>query len=179
MGGPSISERIRPATLGDAAGVAAIYGPQVAHGTASFETEPPGGGEMARRIGRCQERGWPWLVAEGEVGAILGYAYLTQFRDRAAYRRTAETSVYVAEGVQGRGLGYRLMEALLGAGHDVGFRQFVAVIGDSGNVASIALHTRLGFRHVGTLTNVGEKFGRLLDVVLMQKDDRGSVPPTD
>jgi L-amino acid N-acyltransferase YncA len=169
MGGPSITERIRPATLADAAGVAAIYDPQVAHGTASFETEPPGPDEMARRIGRCLDKSWPWLVAQGEGGAILGYAYLNQFRDRAAYAHSAETSVYVADGLHGRGLGRRLMAALLDEGARAGFRQFVAVIGDSGNAASIALHRRMGFRHVGTLTNVGEKFGRLLDVVYMQK----------
>jgi phosphinothricin acetyltransferase len=169
MGGPSITERIRAATLADAAGVAAIYDPQVAHGTASFETEPPGPDEMARRIGRCLDKSWPWLVAQGEGGAILGYAYLNQFRDRAAYAHSAETSVYVADGLHGRGLGRRLMAALLDEGARAGFRQFVAVIGDSGNAASIALHGRMGFRHVGTLTNVGEKFGRLLDVVYMQK----------
>ena len=169
MGGRFITERIRPATRADAAGVAAIYDPQVAHGTASFETEPPGAQEMARRIGRCLEMGWPWLVAEGEDGTVLGYAYLSQFRDRAAYAHSAETSVYVAEGAQGRGLGLRLMEALMAHGATAGFRQYVAVIGDSGNAASIALHRALGFRHVGTLTNVGAKFGRLLDVVYMQK----------
>ncbi len=179
MGGPSITERIRPATPADAAGVAAIYDPQVACGTASFETAPPGPDEMARRILNCLDRGWPWLVAEGEDGAILGYAYLTQFRNRAAYRHSAETSVYVARSAQGRGLGHRLMEALFAEGHRAGFRQFVAVIGDSGNAASIALHGRLGFRHVGTLINVGEKFGRLLDVVLMQRDDAGPVSLTD
>ena len=169
MGAPSITERIRPATAADAVGCAAIYDPVVAHGTASFETEPPGPHEMARRIDRCRDHGWPWLVAEGADGAILGYAYLNQFRDRAAYRRSAETSVYVAEGLQRRGLGLQLMEALLQAGRQAGFRQFVAVIGDSGNTASIALHPRLGFREVGTLRQVGEKFGRLLDVVYMQK----------
>lgn len=169
MGAPSTTEAIRNATLADAAGVAAIYDRQVAHGTASFETDPPGAQEMAQRIARCLDKGWPWLVAEGEASTILGYAYLNQFRDRAAYAHSAETSVYVAESVHGRGLGRRLMEALLAEGERAGFRQFVAVIGDSGNRASIALHTRLGFRHVGTLTHVGEKFGRLLDVVYMQK----------
>jgi phosphinothricin acetyltransferase len=169
MGAPSTTEWIRPAMLADATGCAAIYDPQVAQGTASFETEPPGPAEMARRIGRCLEKGWPWLVAEGEGGAIIGYAYLNQFRDRAAYRHSAETSVYVAADWQGVGLGRRLMRALLDAGHAAGFRQFVAVIGDSGNTASIALHRALGFRLVGTLTNVGHKHGRWLDVIYMQK----------
>lgn len=171
MGAPSTIERIRPATLDDAAGCAAIYDPQVAHGTASFETEPPGPDEMARRIARCLEKAWPWLVAEGEGGAILGYAYLNQFRDRAAYRHSAETSVYVAADRQGAGLGRRLMQALLAAGDAAGFRLYVAVIGDSGNAASIGLHRALGFRLVGTLTNVGHKHGRWLDVVYMQKGE--------
>ncbi len=169
MDAPSITERIRPAVLSDAVGCAAIYDRQVAYGTASFETEPPGQAEMARRISRCLDKGWPWLVAEDNDGAILGYAYLNQFRDRAAYRHSAETSVYVADGQRGRGIGKRLMLALLDAGRIVGFRQYVAVIGDSANQGSIALHSSLGFRHVGTLTQVGEKFGRLLDVVYMQK----------
>ena len=171
MGASSTSERIRAATRADAPAVAAIYGPEVAHGTASFETEPPDAGEMANRIGRCLDRDWPWLVLEGGGGQILGYAYLNQFRDRAAYAHTAETSVYVASGARGLGVGRRLMEALIPAGRAAGFRQFVAVIGDSGNHASIALHSAVGFRHVGTLTGVGEKFGRLLDVVYMQRGE--------
>ncbi|WP_374385504.1 N-acetyltransferase family protein [Sandaracinobacter sp.] len=171
MGASSTSERIRAATRADAPAVAAIYGPEVAHGTASFETEPPSAGEMADRIGRCIDRGWPWLVLEGEGGQILGYAYLNQFRDRAAYAHTAETSVYVASGARGLGVGRQLMEALIPAGRAAGFRQFVAVIGDSGNHASIALHSAAGFRHVGTLTGVGEKFGQLLDVVYMQRGE--------
>ena len=177
MGASSTSERIRAATRADAPAVAAIYGPEVAHGTASFETEPPDAGEMANRIGRCLDRDWPWLVLEGGGGQILGYAYLNQFRDRAAYAHTAETSVYVASGARGLGVGRRLMEALIAAGRVAGFRQFVAVIGDSGNRASIALHAAVGFRHVGTLTEVGEKFGRLLDVVYMQRgeDDYRSI----
>jgi phosphinothricin acetyltransferase len=165
----SISEPgIRAATLADAAACAALYAPHVRHGTASFETEPPDAAEMAARIGRCLDHGWPWLLLEAD-GALVGYAYATQFRDRAAYRRSAETSIYLAMGQEGRGLGRRLLQALVDAATRAGFRQLVAVIGDSGNGASIGLHRSLGFRHVGTLTDVGEKFGRLLDVVYMQR----------
>lgn len=164
----STSERVRPATAADAAACAAIYAPHVRDGTASFETEPPDAAAMAERMARCHRHGWPWLVLE-EGGRVLGYAYLTQFRDRAAYAHSAETSIYVADAAHRRGVGRQLMQALLAAGEAAGFRQFIAVIGDSGNVASIALHRALGFRHVGTLTGVGLKHGRWLDVVYMQK----------
>ncbi len=174
MGAPFTTDppalgRIRAAALSDAAGCAAVYAPHVAHGTASFETEPPDAVEMARRMARCLDKGWPWLVAEGQDGTVLGYAYLGQFRDRAAYRHSAETSVYVADILRGRGVGKQLMQALLAEGDRAGFRQYVAVIGDSTNMGSIALHRSLGFRHVGTLTDIGLKFGRLLDVVYMQR----------
>lgn len=165
----STSEVIRPARIGDAGGCAAVYAPAVLEGTGTFETEAPDGAEMARRIGAVLGRGWPWLVAEGGDGAIVGFAYCAQFRDRAAYARTGETSVYVAPDAQGRGLGRRLLQDMLVAGAAAGFDQFVAVIGDSGNAASIGLHGALGFRQVGTLVDVGFKFGRLLDVVFMQK----------
>jgi phosphinothricin acetyltransferase len=123
---------------------------------------------MAHRLQQVSARGWPWLVMEDQSGGLLGYAYCAQFRDRAAYALTGETSVYVRAGQQGRGVGRTHLTALLAAGREVGFRQFIAVIGDSGNAASIRLHAALGFRHVGTLSGVGLKFGRLLDVVLMQ-----------
>jgi phosphinothricin acetyltransferase len=161
-------EGIRPATLADAPGCAAVYRPHVETGTASFETEAPDSAAMAGRIDRCLANGWPWLVLERN-GAIIGYAYASQFRDRAAYRHTAETSVYLAPGQAGQGFGRQLMAALVPACSAVGFRQLVAVIGDSRNAASIGLHHALGFRHVGTLTAVGFKHGKWLDVVYMQR----------
>jgi phosphinothricin acetyltransferase len=160
---------IRPATTADAAACAAIYAPFVRDGTASFETEPPDGEAMATRMAKVLGAGWPWLVAE-EDGRVLGYAYASQFRDRAAYAQSCESSVYVAGGGHRRGAGRELMTALCDAARAAGFRQVIAVIGDSGNAASIGLHSALGFRHVGTLTNVGRKFGRWLDVVYMQKE---------
>jgi L-amino acid N-acyltransferase YncA len=169
MAASSITDRIRPATIDDAAGCAAVYRLAVLEGTGTFETDPPDAAEMARRIGLVLGRGWPWLVAEAPDGEIVGYAYCAQFRDRAAYAHSGETSVYVAADKQGRGLGRDLMERLLAASAEAGFRQFIAVIGDSANASSIGLHRALGFRHVGTLTDAGLKFGRLLDVVLMQR----------
>ncbi len=159
---------IRAATLADAAACAAIYAPQVQHGTASFETEPPDAAEMAQRMQRVLARGWPWLVAEQD-GVVVGYAYASQFRDRAAYAHSCESSVYVAADAQRSGAGRTLMLALFDAARAAGFGQMIAVIGDSGNSASIGLHRALGFRHAGTLERVGLKFGRWLDVVYMQR----------
>jgi L-amino acid N-acyltransferase YncA len=160
---------IRPASAGDAAAIAAIYAPEVLTGTASFETEAPTSAAMAMRIEKVINAGWPWLVAEAD-GAVLGYAYAAQFRDRAAYAQTCENSVYVAAAAQRRGVGMALLAALADAARDAGFREMIAVIGDgSGNIASRRLHAVCGFRDVGLLTNVGRKFGRWLDVAYMQK----------
>ncbi len=160
---------IRPASAGDAAAIAAIYAPEVLTGTASFETEAPSAADMAARIDKVITAGWPWLVAEAD-GAILGYAYAAQFRDRAAYAQTCENSVYVAAAAHRRGVGMALLAALADAARNAGFREMIAVIGDgSGNTASRRLHAACGFRDVGLLTNVGRKFGRWLDVAYMQK----------
>jgi phosphinothricin acetyltransferase len=159
---------LRPASLADAAAVAAIYAPHVLEGTGTFETEPPPAQDMAARMERVLNRGWPWLVLD-LGGEPIGYAYAAQFRDRAAYAMTGETSVYLRGDQVGRGFGRLLLSGLLGASVQCGFREMVAVIGDSGNAASIGVHRALGFREVGTLMGVGFKFGRWLDVVLMQK----------
>lgn len=159
---------IRSAGPADAAGLAAIYAPHVLTGTASFETEPPDDAEMAARLARVLGQGWPWLVWEAD-GAILGYAYATQFRDRAAYHATCENSIYVTAAAHRQGVGRGLLLALIAAAQARGFRQMVAVIGDSGNTASIGLHRACGFREAGRLEGVGNKFGRWLDVVYLQK----------
>jgi phosphinothricin acetyltransferase len=118
-----------------------------------------------------QGAGWPWLVAE-DGGAVVGYAYAAQFRDRAAYAQTCESTIYVATDRHGQGIGRALMLALFDAARAADFHEMIAVVGDSGNLASIALHERLGFRRAGTLTGVGRKFGRLLDVVYLQRSLR-------
>jgi phosphinothricin acetyltransferase len=159
---------VRSAADADLPAVQAIYAHHVLHGSASFETVPPDLAEMARRHAEITGRGMPYLVAE-EGGEILGYAYAGPYRPRAAYRFTLEDSVYVAEGAAGRGVGRLLLDRLIADATALGYRQMLAVIGDSGNLGSIVLHQRAGFTHLGTLRSVGFKFGRWLDVVLMQR----------
>jgi phosphinothricin acetyltransferase len=159
---------VRSAADADLPAVQAIYAHHVLHGSASFETVPPDLAEMARRHAEITGRGMPYLVAE-VGGEILGYAYAGPYRPRAAYRFTLEDSVYVAEGAAGRGVGRLLLDRLIADATALGYRQMLAVIGDSGNLGSIVLHQRAGFTHLGTLRSVGFKFGRWLDVVLMQR----------
>jgi L-amino acid N-acyltransferase YncA len=164
-----LSITARPADLGDIPAITRIYAHAVRHGTASFELDPPDQAEIERRYGALQDGGFPYLVAE-LGGAIAGYAYAGPYRARPAYRFTVEDSVYIASDMQGRGVGRALLDRLLLESEARGFRQMVAVIGDSGQVASIALHRAAGFRLVGTFEAVGFKFGRWLDSVLMQKE---------
>lgn len=159
---------IRPARMEDAAALAAIYAPAVLHGTASFEVEPPSSAEMATRLMKVKSHGWPWLV-HVTMGQVDGFAYVSQFRDRAAYRHCGETSVYVSPDAQRTGIGQALLMAVVSEARSAGFRQLVAVIGDSANSASIGLHAACGFQPAGLLKGVGEKFGRTLDIVIMQR----------
>lgn len=159
---------IRPATEDDLAAVTAIYAQHVRDGTASFELDPPSVAEMRRRHAELASRGCPYLVAEAG-GELQGYAYAGPYRLRPAYQSTVENSVYLRPEAAGRGLGARLLEALIAACAARGFRQMVAVVGDSDNVASIRLHERLGFQPVGVLRSVGFKHGRWLDTVLLQR----------
>jgi len=158
---------IRPAREADIPRIAAIYAHHVRHGTASFEIEPPSDEEMSRRWSQIASRGLPYLVAVLE-GAVAAYAYASLYRTREAYRFTVEDSVYVHPDRIGRGLGRRLLHAVIEEATRGGWRQMIAVIGDSANTASIRLHESAGFRHVGVLRNVGYKFDRWLDTVLMQ-----------
>jgi len=159
---------IRDAVRGDAEAIAAIYAHHVLHGTGTFEEAPPAAGEVAARMAKVRAAGHAWLVLE-EEGRVLGYGYYANFHARSAYRHTAEDSVYVRDDVRGQGVGKALVEGLLARAEAAGFRQMVAVIGDSENVGSIGLHLSLGFRKVGVLKAVGLKFGRWVDVVTMQR----------
>lgn len=165
---PAPSLLVRPSTPADLTAIQAIYAHAVLHGTGTFEIEPPPLQEMARRRDEVLARGLPWLVAEAD-GAVLGYAYAAPFRPRPAYRFSLEDSIYLAPQAQGHGVGRLLLAELLARCQATGARQMLAVIGDSGNQASVALHRTLGFRPAGTLQSVGWKFGRWLDVVLMQR----------
>ena len=159
---------IRPATEADLPEIQAIYAHHVLYGTGTFEEAPPSIEEMQARWEACRDRGWHWLVSTDATG-VLGYAYFNQIRPRSAYRFTAEDSVYVREDVRGQGVGKALVAALMQAAEGMGFRQMIAVIGDSENVGSIGVHASLGFKQVGVLHASGLKFGRWLDVVQMQR----------
>ena len=160
---------IRPAQPRDLAVITAIYDDAVRHGTASFELDPPDQAEMARRYESLRAGGYPYLVAELE-GDIVGYAYAGPYRARPAYRWSVEDSIYVAPQAQRRGIGRALLAQLVAEAEAGGFRQMLAVIGDSANTGSVELHRVAGFRLVGTFENVGFKFGRWLDTVLMQRE---------
>jgi L-amino acid N-acyltransferase YncA len=158
---------LRPAGLRDLAAITRIYDHAVRHGTASFEIEPPDEKEMARRYEMLRAGNYPYLVAE-LGGAIAGYAYAGPYRARPAYHWTVEDSIYIAPQSQRHGIGRALLHELIAQAEAGGFRQMIAVIGDSAQTGSIELHRAAGFRMVGTFENVGFKFGRWLDSVLMQ-----------
>ncbi|PIO98352.1 GNAT family N-acetyltransferase [Pleomorphomonas carboxyditropha] len=159
---------IRPARSGDIPAIAAIYQEAVRTGTASWELEPPTEAEMLRRFETITGGGYPYLVAE-MGGTLAGYAYASAYRPRLAYRFTVENSIYVDPARQGQGIGRRLLQALIDDCARRGFRQMVAVIGDSGNLGSRKLHAALGFTLIGVAPALGYKFDRWLDQVLMQR----------
>jgi phosphinothricin acetyltransferase len=140
----------------------------VKHGTASFELDPPDEAEMARRQRTLLDGGYPYIIAEID-GVLAGYAYAGPYRPRPAYRFSVEDSIYVDPDAQRRGVGRVLLEHLIEECERRGFRQMIAVIGDSAQAPSIELHRALGFRMIGAVQNVGYKFGRWLDSVNMQR----------
>jgi phosphinothricin acetyltransferase len=159
---------IRDALADDMAAIQAIYSHHVLNGTASFELVPPTQEEMRQRRAAVLAGGLPYLAAERD-GEIVGYAYATLYRPRPAYRYTCEDSVYVKPGMAGHGIGGRLLAELIARCTASGWRQMLAVVGDSANAASLAVHARCGFHPVGTLRSVGHKFGEWRDTVLMQR----------
>ena len=159
---------IRPAAEADLSAITAIYEHAVRSGTATFELEPPDLAEMTRRFDALQAGGFPYLAAEQD-GRFCGYAYVGPYRPRPAYRFTVENSVYLDPAIHRRGIGTALLRDLIARCTRRGYRQIIAVIGDSANAASIALHRNNGFAMIGTHPDVGFKFGRWLDTVMMQR----------
>lgn len=160
---------IRDTIDADLPAIAAIYAQHVLHGTASFELEPPSAEELQARRAAVLGHGLPYLTAECG-GVVVGYAYCTPYRPRPAYRHTVEDSVYVQAGRAGLGIGGKLLGALIERCTEGGWRQMLAVVGDSRNAASLAVHARHGFHPVGTLRDVGFKHGEWRDTVLMQRE---------
>ncbi|WP_244505414.1 GNAT family N-acetyltransferase [Rhizobium sp. LCM 4573] len=169
---------VRDAGEADMEAVQAIYAHHVLHGLATFEEVPPTVEDLLSRRTSVLAMGLPYLVAE-MGGRIAGYSYATAYRPRPAYRFTIEDSVYVAEGLGGRGIGSALLGALIARCEKGPWRQMLAVVGNSGNEGSRALHKRMGFLEVGTLRSVGFKLGQWVDTVLMQRplgEGDGSAP---
>ena len=170
---------IRPSIDSDIPAITAIYRHHVLHGTGTFEIDPPSEQEMAARRADVLARGLPYLVAEGDAEQILGFCYANWFKPRPAYRFSAEDSVYVADSARGQGLGRMLLAALSAQAEAAGVRKLLAVIGDSANAGSIGVHRAAGFSEIGVMRAVGWKFGRWLDIVLMEKSlgDGDRTPP--
>jgi len=164
-----MSPVLRDTVAADLPAITAIYADEVLHGTATFELVPPDEAEMASRLAGVRALDLPWLTAEVD-GAVVGYAYLSPFRLRPAYRYCVELSVYLAPAARGRGIGRALMQALIDRARVMGLRHLIGAIGDSANTASIALHKAAGFREAGVWRETGWKFERWIDVVLMQLD---------
>ncbi|HEY0206177.1 MAG TPA: GNAT family N-acetyltransferase [Acetobacteraceae bacterium] len=159
---------IRPVEAAYIPEIQAIYAHHVLHGSGTFEEVPPSVEEVRQRFAAITGRGWSALAAVDETG-VLGYAYFSQLRDRSAYRYTAEDSIYVRDDVRGQGVGKALVARVLHEAEAAGFRQMIAVIGDSENIGSIGVHASLGFKQVGVLRASGLKFGRWVDTVYMQR----------
>ena len=159
-------------------GITRIYADAVAHGTASFEIEPPDEAEMVRRYRALSADGFPYMVAT-QAGAVVGYAYSGPYRARPAYKWTVEDSIYIAAEFQRRGIGSLLLTSIVRQSEMLGFRQMIAVIGDSAQTASIAVHAAAGFTMIGTMRSVGFKHGKWLDTVMMQRalGDGDVTPP--
>jgi len=158
---------IRPTTAADLPAITGIYEHAVLYGTATFELIPPDLAEMTRRLATLMEGGYPYFVATLD-GRVVGYAYAGAYRPRPAYRFTVENSVYLEPAIHRRGIGLQLLQRLIVESEARGYRQMIAVIGDSANAGSIGVHTKCGFDMIGTHPNVGFKFGRWLDTVMMQ-----------
>jgi L-amino acid N-acyltransferase YncA len=168
MGPVELNLIVRPVSPADLGSVSEIFGWYALHSVATFEESARTRAQWSQHADELARLGLPFLVAEAD-GAVAGYAHAGPWRRKPAYRSTAEDSVFVAPDQTGLGIGRRLLTELLTACTDAGLRQVIAVIADSGDRASVALHLACGFGHAGRLTEVGFKHGRWIDTVLMQR----------
>ena len=175
---PARAVVLRVAHPGDADAITAIYRDEVLGGTSSYETEPPDRDEMLRRMQAVHAIGLPWLVADAG-DRIVGFAYAAAYRSRPAYSWTVENSLYVDQDMRGLGVGRRLLETLIEHCTRLGYRRMIAVIGDETNIASVALHERVGFQRAARFPGIGFKHGRWLTGVQMQRalGEGDSKPP--
>lgn len=156
-----------------------IYAHHVIHGTGSFETAPPDNNEMLARLEKIHRLGLPWVVALQE-DKVIGYCYLTRYRERYAYRYTLEDSIYIDPAAQRQGVGKALLRHVIDWAETHGYRQLIAMVGDSNNQGSLKVHQQVGFREIGTLKDVGFKHGRWLDTVVLQRnlgEGNSTLPP--
>lgn len=160
--------KIRSARSSDIPAIHILYAREVREHVSTFELEPPTESELEELRVSVHQAGLPYLVAETD--RLVGFAYAAPYRRRRAYRFTVENSVYVDRGAQGQGVGGALLQEIIRGCTEAGYRQMIAVIADPGRTGSVRLHTRLGFREVGLLKEVGEKFGRRLDTLIMQRE---------
>lgn len=159
---------IRPSELSDIGDIHKIYAYEVLNGVATFDKIPPSENDLKVKRQNIIDNGFPYLVAEIN-GKVVGYSYVSLYRERSAYSKTVENAIYIDPDYRGMGIATKLMNGILPICIDIGLKQVIAVIGDSDNHGSINLHKKLGFREVGILENVGYKFDRWINVVLMQK----------
>lgn len=167
------SFELRDAESRDIPHMREIYNHYVANSTVTFDEEPLTLAAMRASFRKVDELGYPWLVAVSPAGQVLGYAYVTPWKPKAAYRFTVENSIYLGPASTGKGIGNALMAELLDRARAAGVKEVVAVIADKGAEASIRLHERFGFTEIGHMGKVGYKFGRWLGTVLMQKSLKG------
>jgi len=170
---------IRPRTDADMARITEIYGHHVLHGASSWELTPPDAAEMTHRAHAIEDAGYPYLVAERD-GAVCGYAYASAYRPRPAYRDTVEISIYIDDTLRRAGIGRELLQKLIDTCTDLKFRQMIAIVGDSQNRQSIDFHEKMGFVHVGKVRDIGFKFGRWMDQIILQRPlGPGAATPPD
>ncbi|NQW02100.1 MAG: N-acetyltransferase family protein [Rhodospirillales bacterium] len=178
MSGAASDMEISDVSDDDLAAICDIYAFEVLHGVSSWEETPPDVAEISRRRDAILAAGYPYRVARKD-GVVLGYAYVSAYRPRPAYRYTVENSIYISRHAQRMGVGHLLLSDLIAVCTAKGYRQMMAVIGDSNNARSIDFHHKMGFTPIGTIRSIGYKFGRWLDSVIMQRalGDGERTPP--